>query len=398
MKQIDKEALKHNLDYRLEVIQVGVWENFYLEQVDLKSWIKENDYEHYDDMLENVKLACEEHETPLRRFFTRLSRGYSISQAVEKSEQRDDKFYNIPVEFGGKYYGCINDLMREHHTSRDEVIRKMRDRSCGLKAALFLLDADYSEKRKMESTSKPDGASDSVIAKRKKAGWPEQFQSYLYFSNEDIVALSSQMKINPSYLLALKQSGYSMEWATKTLKDVPENGVEGVLEEEFARRIYAGWDYHIAINPFSKIKLDGNDFPTPIDLLQASAESFKIALNSFQKGESVFDILEIKPIAIETESETLYFTTMDAVSKYYNFEKANLCSLVNTGLLIEDAVKLDPKALFRVGGICFRDFEHACEYYGADKKEVETALKTPNASKFDIFNRLGNSQALAALG
>ena len=347
IKQEDKEALKHNLEYRLESIAVAEWELFYLEQPKLKGWIKENDYDHYDEMLENVKLACEEHETPLRRFFTRLSRGYSVGQAIEMSEQRDDKFYNIPIEFGGNYYECINDLMREHHTSRDEVIRKMRDRKCSFKAALFLLDADYAEKRKMESTSKPVGASESVIAKRKKVGWPEKYLSYLYFSNEDLIDLSSQMKINPAYLVALKQSGYSMEWATKTLKNVPENGVEGVLEEEFARRLYAGWDYQIAIKPFSKVTLDGKDYPTPIDLLQASADSFKIALNRFQKGESVFEILEIKPIAIENNSDTVYFTSMETVSKYYKFEKANLCSLVNTGLAIEDAVKLDPKALFR---------------------------------------------------
>lgn len=398
MKQSNKEALKFNLDYRLEVISVAEWEGFYLAQPALKKWVKENDYEHYDDMLENIKLACEEHETPLRRFFTRLSRGYSAAEAIEKPEQRDDKFFNIPVEFRGQYYECINDLMRVHHTSRDEVIRKMRDRECSLKAALFLLDADYAEKRKMESTSKPVGASAAVIEKRKKVGWPEHFQSYLFFSNDDIIELSSEMKINPAYLLALKQSGYSMEWATKTLKDVPEFGVEGVLEEEFARRIFAGWDYQIAIKPFSKVKLDGKEYPTPIDLLQASAESFKVALNHFQKGESVFDILDIKPITINTETETLYFTTMETVSKFYKFEKANLCSLVNTGIPIEEAVKINPKELFRVGGICFKNFEHACEYYGADKGEVEAALKDPRASKFDIFNRLGKSPELTAFG
>jgi hypothetical protein len=398
IKQKNKEALETNLRYRLELMSVSEWEAFYLEQPELSEWIKSNDYDHFDDMFENIKLACEEHENTLRRFFTRLSRGYTITQAFEKPEQRDDKFYNIPIEFKGKYYECINELMREHHTSRDEVIRKMRARECSLTAALFLIDADYAEKKNTESTSKPSGASDSAVAKRKKIGWPEKFQNYLFFSNEDIVELSELMQINPAYLLALKQSGYSMEWITKTLQTIPEDGVDGVLEEEFARRIYAGWDYQVAIKQFEPISLDGKKYPTSIDLLQALAESFKVALNRFEKGEGVFEILEIKPIIIETDKETVFFTSMETVSAYYNFDKANLCSLLNTGVSIEEAVTINPSSLYRVGGICFKSFDHACEYYGADKDAITAALKDSKASKFDTFNKIGKSPLLSALG
>jgi len=398
IKQTNKEALAYNLNYRLEVINAAEWENFYLQSPELAEWIKDNDYDHFDEMIENMKLACEEHDNTLRRFFTRLSRGYSVTDALEKPEQREDKFYNIPIEFKGKYYECINDLMREHHTSRDEVIRKMRSRECKLTAALFLIDADYKEKKNTESTSKPHGASESAVAKRKSIGWPDKFQNYLFFSNDDIVELSAMMKINPSYLLVLKQSGYSMEWITKTLQTIPEDGVEGVLEEEFARRIYAGWDYQVAVKQFDSISLDGKKYPTPIDLLQATAESFKIALSRFEKGEGVFEILEIKPIVIEDDNETIFFTSMDTVSAYYKFDKANLCSLVNTGVPIEEAVKIDPNSVYRVGGICFKDFSHACEYYGADESAIHEALKDSSASKFDTFNKLGKSPMLAALG
>ena len=367
IKQTSKAALECNLSYRLELISINEWEAFYLKMPEVGEWIKDNDYDHFDDMIENIKLACEEHENTLRRFFTRLSRGYEVGKAIEMPEQRDDKFHNIPIEFKGNYYECINDLMREHSTSRDEVIRKMRSRKCSFDAALFLIDADFAEKKKMESTSRPSGASESAVAKRKKIGWPESYLNYLFFSNSDIVNLSEEMGINPAYLLSLKQAGYSMEWATKTLKSIPEDGVEGILEEEFARRIFAGWDYQIAIRPFKPISLDGEEYPSPIDMLQALAESFKIALSRFEKGEDVFEVLGIKPIVINDNSKTMYFSNMDTVSTHYKFEKANLCSLVNTGVPIDEAVKLDPRAVYRVGGVCFKDFEHACEYYGADK-------------------------------
>jgi len=398
IRQKNKEALKVNLSYRLEQIPVNEWEAFYISQPEMAECVKENDYDHFDDMLENFKLACEEHENTLRRFFTRLSRGYDVTKALELPEQRDDKFYNIPIEFKGVYYECINDLMKIHHTSRDEVIRKMRSCDCSLTAALFLIDADYAEKKNMESTSRPNGASDSAVAKRKKIGWPEKYQNYLFFSNSDIVELSSEMKINPSYLLALKQSGYSMEWSTKTLQSIPEEGIKGVLEEEFARRIYAGWDYQIAIKSYDEISLDGKVYKSPVDLLQASAESFKIALSRFEKGESVFDILDMKPFVIENEKGKSYFTSMESISSYYKFDKANLCSLVNTGVPLNEAVTLDPKSLYRVGGICFKDFEHACDYYGVDKNTITEALKDASASKFDTFMKLGKSPKLAAFG
>lgn len=398
IKQTNKEALENNLKYRLEQITINEWEMFYLEQPQLSAWIKKNDYDHFDDMFENVKLACEEHENTLRRFFTRLSRGYEITKAFEAPEQRDDKFFNIPIEFKGTYYECINDLMKEHLTSRDEVIQKMRARKCSLTAAIFLIDADNTEKKNTESTSRPSGASATAVAKRKKVGWPDKFQNYLFFSNEDIVELSGLMKINPAYLLALKQSGYSMEWITKTLQSIPEDGVAGVLEEEFARRVYAGWDYQIAIKQFDEIFLDGKKYPTPIDLLQSLAESFKISLTKFERGEGVFDILEIKPIIIKNGDDTQFFTSMETVSNHYNFDKANLCSLINTGIPIEEAVQIDPKALYRVGGICFKNFEHACEYYGADQEQITAALKDSGASKFDTFNKIGTSPMLSSFG
>ena len=89
---------------------------------------------------------------------------------------------------------------------------------------------------------------------------------------------------------------------------------------------------------------------------------------------------------------------MESISSYYKFDKANLCSLVNTGVPLNEAVTLDPKSLYRVGGICFKDFEHACDYYGVDKNTITEALKDASASKFDTFMKLGKSPKLAAFG
>jgi len=82
IRQKNKEALKVNLSYRLEQIPVNEWEAFYISQPEMAEWVKENDYDHFDDMLENFKLACEEHENTLRRFFTRLSRGDDVTKAL----------------------------------------------------------------------------------------------------------------------------------------------------------------------------------------------------------------------------------------------------------------------------------------------------------------------------
>ena len=142
---LDKEALAINLAYKLEQVSQKEWERFYIGTSQVLKFIEDNDYNHFDNMIENVEIATKEAKVDMTRFIRRLAQGLSVEDALSKKELQQDRLAMIPVEYDGVQYEDIRDMMRQHNTKRSDVIGKMKKHKIPLKGALFLIKAENKE-------------------------------------------------------------------------------------------------------------------------------------------------------------------------------------------------------------------------------------------------------------
>ena len=386
---LDKEALAINLAYKLEQVSQKEWERFYIGTSQVLKFIEDNDYNHFDNMIENVEIATKEAKVDMTRFIRRLAQGLSVEDALSKKELQQDRLAMIPVEYDGVQYEDIRDMMRQHNTKRSDVIGKMKKHKIPLKGALFLIKAENKEKATLQQMSTPVGANESAVKKRKASGWPEKFWPYLYFSQSDIIELSDAMNINAANVAVMKNSGYTLEWTVSKLVE-NRDVIEQIDDEEFTRRIMSDWDFELACQVLEPISINGQKFTTPVDALHHFCENFEQATISFIRGVELFDIIGIKDPLFIKESNA-YFTSVDDFARAYGFEKGNVIALRKTGSTFNDISMLKPKDIYRVGGFCFTGFESACEYFQLDESIAREALSKDDSTRYEVFTSLGNA-------